>query len=357
MDAEKVALVAPLNWGLGHATRCIPIIDKLLSMHVNVHVLSDGPALTLLKKHYPSLTFHEAKDLNVHYPDQNFLRRIRTFFSALIQFRKFKRHILQDKVLTDQIVQQVDPYLIISDNRYGVYSEVCKSVLITHQLSVRIPVIQPVVQRWLEKKLDKFDEIWVPDTASPNGLSGILGHPKKKTHAHVHYIGPLSRFNKLQQKKTSITAIISGPGKPKQTFLKEVFEAFKTAAKGHPDRKFCIIYGGDSCSMVVDHPQIELFLSPTQKVINEVVNQSIVVVSRSGYSTIMDLNKLEIPGILVPTPGQYEQVYLSKHLGKQHGFCNTTDIRANLDIFLRAVDKDQLKPKMLPSDLDKFLLN
>ena len=35
-------LIAPLNWGIGHATRCIPIIKRLLEAGKEVIVAADG---------------------------------------------------------------------------------------------------------------------------------------------------------------------------------------------------------------------------------------------------------------------------------------------------------------------------
>lgn len=49
---KKRILISPLNWGLGHATRCIPIIKALEANNFEPILASDGDALGLLKKNF-----------------------------------------------------------------------------------------------------------------------------------------------------------------------------------------------------------------------------------------------------------------------------------------------------------------
>ena len=70
MSASKRILVAPLNWGLGHATRCIPIIRALLEQGHQPLIASDGVALALLRKEFPSLPFFELSSYKVSYAEK-----------------------------------------------------------------------------------------------------------------------------------------------------------------------------------------------------------------------------------------------------------------------------------------------
>ena len=50
---NKKILIAPLNWGLGHATRCIPIINALIEEGLEPILAGDGDSLKLLQKEFP----------------------------------------------------------------------------------------------------------------------------------------------------------------------------------------------------------------------------------------------------------------------------------------------------------------
>ena len=67
---NKKIIVAPLNWGLGHATRCIPIINGLLENGFEPIIASDGVALELLKKEFPKLISFELPSYNIKYAEK-----------------------------------------------------------------------------------------------------------------------------------------------------------------------------------------------------------------------------------------------------------------------------------------------
>jgi len=68
------------------------------------------------------------------------------------------------------------------------------------------------------------------------------------------------------------------------------------------------------------------------KLLNDLINKSEILIMRSGYSSIMDLNKLERNAVLVPTPGQTEQIYLAERLMKENLFfsCKEEDFSLEL---------------------------
>ena len=55
-----------------------------------------------------------------------------------------------------------------------------------------------------------------------------------------------------------------------------------------------------------------------QSDLQSAINESKLIISRSGYSTIMDLEKLGVKVFFIPTPGQFEQEYLAKYLKSQN---------------------------------------
>jgi len=65
IESTKI-LFAVLNWGLGHATRSLPIIKKLLADDNEIIIASSGDALILLKLEFPDINFIELPDYNVN---------------------------------------------------------------------------------------------------------------------------------------------------------------------------------------------------------------------------------------------------------------------------------------------------
>src|SRR5436190_11884880 len=77
-------LVAPLDWGLGHATRCIPIINRLLQLDYEVIIAGKGPSRHLLEKEFPNLTYIDLNGYDVRYARNKYLMPVK----LLLQFPK-----------------------------------------------------------------------------------------------------------------------------------------------------------------------------------------------------------------------------------------------------------------------------
>ena len=189
---NKRILVAALNWGLGHATRCIPIIHELKALDLEVIIASDGQALQLLKKEFPDSTFEELPSYNIQYTRKGSHLK----WKLLLESPKFIKTIKAENDLTSELVKKYDLCGILSDNRWGVRSKLIKkNVFMTHQINVlsgNTTFLSSYIQ---QRYIEKFDECWIPDTAGEKNLSGILGH-KDNIPENVKYIGALSRFEK-----------------------------------------------------------------------------------------------------------------------------------------------------------------
>lgn len=302
-------LVAPLNWGLGHATRCIPIIRALLDLDFNPIIASDGMALMLLQKEFPKLKFLELPSYKIEYPAKasDFKFKMLQNMPAVIEA------MLAEKKMVKKWVSEYNLKGIISDSRLGVYSKKVPSVFITHQLNVlsgNTSWLTGKVQRLIIKK---FAECWVPDYEGKPNLSGKLGHLKTPSDS-VKYLGPLSRMIKKEvPKKYDLMVLLSGP-EPQRSILEEILSRELQHYKG----KTIFIKG-----IVQEEPIIEQvgnctyynFLASEE--LQEKINESEILICRSGYTTIMDFAKLQKKALLIPTPGQYEQEYLAKRLFKQ----------------------------------------
>ncbi|TBV28038.1 MULTISPECIES: glycosyltransferase [Meridianimaribacter] len=309
MILKKRILVAPLNWGLGHATRCIPIINALLKNNYTPVIASDGIALELLKKEFPDLIAVELPSYGITYAKKGKWFKLKIISNS----PKVVKAIKREKQATKQIIETYDIDGIISDNRLGVCSKTVPSVFITHQLQVLSGSTTWISTKIHQKFIKKFNECWVPDNVNEPNLSGKLGHVNF-LEIPLKYIGPISRFKKLEvEKEYDIMALLSGP-EPQRTLLEEKLLTLLENYNGNvlfvkglvEDQQTTVHKGSMTIYNYMTSEQLELAL-----------NQSDFVISRSGYTTIMDLAKLNKKGFFIPTPGQFEQEYLAKKLDEQ----------------------------------------
>ena len=323
---KKQILVAPLNWGLGHATRSIPIIHALIENNFEPIIASDGVALTLLKKEFPNLNSIELPSYNVTYAKKGKHFKLK----LLKDSPKLLKAIKAEKKVTDYILEHHNIAGIISDNRLGVRSKKVPSVFITHQLNVLSGNTTWLSTKMHQKIIKKFDICWVPDTDGEINLSGKLGHTKS-FEIPTKYIGPLSRFTKNNSViKNDLMVLISGP-EPQRTLLEEKllnelnpYQGKVVFVKGIMEQEQSIKILGN----------ITIYNFMTSSLLEKTINESALVVSRSGYTTVMDLAKLNKKAFFIPTPGQFEQEYLAKRLTEMHlvPSCKQDDFKLeNLD--------------------------
>ena len=343
MNSSKRILVAPLNWGLGHATRCIPIIRELQQQGAEVLLASDGRALQLLREEFQHLPYHTLPAYEITYPFSSML------WSIGWQIPKILRAIKREHAAIDQIIQRERIDAIISDNRFGCFSKKVKTVFLTHQLMIKMPY------QWLEKPVNwgnhfwirQFDECWIPDFFGDHNLSGDLSDYKrngsrnfknKGVREDPKFIGILSRMKAgLPTKKYRAIFILSGP-EPQRTYLEE--KILKQIEK-MPER-FLIVQGKTefkSSEVLNNHIEIVSFMTSPQ--LNQAILDSEIVVSRSGYSTLMDLANLHKKALLIPTPGQTEQEYLANRFFESGIFYCQSQKNLNLTVDL---EKAELYP-------------
>lgn len=306
MVENKNILVAPLNWGLGHATRCIPIIKALMRHNFTPILASDGAALMLLQNEFPELTCLELPSYKITYAKKG-----KYFKYKLIKDSpKILKNIKVEKLATDKIITDYQISGIISDNRFGVYSFDVPSIFMTHQLQVLSGNTTWISTKIHKKIITKFHQCWVPDAGGINNLSGKLGHIEAPLK-NLKYIGPLSRFSKKDVPiKYDILVLLSGP-EPQRSLLETLlfnelanFKGSVLFVKGLVEK--------DIKKEVFNSITVYNYLTST--LLEHAINESQLVISRSGYTTIMDLVKLEKQAFFIPTPGQFEQKYLAERL-------------------------------------------
>jgi uncharacterized protein (TIGR00661 family) len=305
MQQPKRILICPLDWGLGHAARCIPIIRELLARNQQVIIAADRRPMELLKQEFPSLEFVFLPGYEIQYPSSGSMA-----LKMLLSFPKILKGIKQEHKDLDLLIQKHKIDIVISDNRYGCYNSGVKNIFITHQLMIKAPFAEVLIHKKVLSYLKNFDECWVPDSATAPFLSGELSH-KYKAPEHTYFVGPLSRFSKISEvKKFDITAIISGP-EPQRT----IFEKLVIAQLKKTDLKTLIVQGKPEEKDEFKQKK-NTFIIPhlNSRELESAILASDIVISRSGYSTIMDLAVLNKKAIFIPTPGQTEQEYLAQSL-------------------------------------------
>lgn len=312
---SKRILIAPLDWGLGHATRCIPIINYLTSLGHAVTIAGKGTGFDLLKNEFPKLPKLALDGYNIWYPKK------RVFFTLtiLIQVPKILYRISYEKKWLSKILEENPFDLIISDNRYGLYSKKTKTIFITHQLRVisGIGKLVDAAIRWkLYKFINQFDECWIPDNEGPGNIAGKLSDTKIKPMRY-RYIGLLSRLEKKNTPvENTILVLLSGP-EPQRTLLENIL----LAQLDKIEQKVIIVRGlKSSKSSLLPATNLEIHEQMDSTTLSLAMSKAAVVVCRSGYSSIMDLIKMQKKAVLIPTPGQTEQIYLADQMQKKGYF-------------------------------------
>ena len=305
------ALIAPLDWGLGHATRCIPIIKELIANGLEVMIAASGVTETLLKKEFPNLKYLYLKGYNISYSR----KKKWFFFRILAQLPKINNTIRYEHRWLKKQVSEHGIELVIADNRPGLYHDKIPSIYITHQLQIISGnAFSEAIGRNIHYHyINQFTACWVPDAEGNTNLAGLLSHPRVMPKIPVAYLGPLSRFEKKNglSKKHDLLILLSGP-EPQRTLLEEkIMDELKTyhgsvvLVRGLPNGKTVVTN---------DQKNIQQYNHLTAEQLNDLIQESHLVICRSGYTTIMDLAKLQQKAVLVPTPGQTEQEYLAEYL-------------------------------------------
>ena len=313
-------LFCPLNWGLGHASRCIPLIRDQINKGNKVHIASDGDALLFLQREFPKLTFHRLPSYNIRYSEKGLGVKF------IFRLPGIRKAIQAEKQIISVLQAKHNFGLIISDNRYGCFSSDCKSVLISHQLNIQTPnkLISSTINNVQFKYFANFDEIWVPDFDGTNSLAGDLS--KNVKNLNVRYLGPLSRMVKTDSEtERDILIVLSGP-EPQRTLLEDILFAqlrllpySALVIRGKP---------GENDSGNLDG--VDYISFATSNELEKYMNTSRLVVCRSGYSSLMDLYELNKKAILIPTPGQSEQEYLADYHHDNPMWTSST--QENLDL-------------------------
>lgn len=350
ISTRKTILIVPLDWGLGHATRDIPLIHELLNAGCKVVIAAEGKHAALLQQEFPELTMLSLPGYRIEYAQKGwfFGWKIIQQIPKILNAIKFEQQWLEKVVVEHQIDA------VISDNRFGLYHSKIPTVFISHQLLIKTP-FGGFIEKWLQalnyRYINRYSACWIPDYADAHNLSGILAHPSKLP-PHTTYLGCLSRFEDRTDVKQQydLLVLISGPEPQRSNLEKMILDqigALQISAlivsgkPGTPEKKQIA-------------PGVQQVNHMNAKELNEAMLASKMVLSRSGYTTLMDLVKLNKKAILIPTPGQSEQEYLGKFLMKKGYFYNIPQHTFDLKNALEAADKFEFKSFEHEQDMEQY---
>ncbi len=313
----KNILIAPLDWGLGHTTRCVPLIRHIRALGHRPIVAGNEWQRTFIDRTFPGIDTVHLDGYNVTYSKWNKVAQA----GLLSQLPGLVNTINKEHRWLQQQARDLQLHGIISDNRYGLFHTGIPSVIMTHQLHVLSgmgPLADRMVQKLHYRHLERFDATWVVDVHAAPGLGGILSHGDKLP-AHTEYIGLLSQF--ADNKRTndtdgSLLVLLSGP-EPQRSELSQLLWQQVLQHNG----KVVFVEGSNSTQTpehIPAHITYHKWLASEQ--LSPLLHNAGMVICRSGYSTLMDLVALNKKAILIPTPGQTEQEYLGRQLHEQGVF-------------------------------------
>jgi predicted glycosyltransferase len=333
-DLYNGFLVAPLNWGLGHASRCIPIIRYLVQKNIRVVIASDGDALAFLRQEFPLLPFVELPAYGVQYADDD------RFAKKMVQqLPRFVEAIYREQEAIDEIVRKHMISKIISDNRYGCHHKDTQNYLITHQLKPKfngaLRYFSWVAEQLLRLQFSNFNEVWVPDMETIQLAGELAALPI----ADKRYIGLLSRLEIDAQAAESnyeneLLIILSGVEPQRSILEKKILSQLTNLSI-----KAILVRGIEEelpCALIPANTTMYGRLTTTE--LSTLISKSKYVLCRAGYSSIMDLSVTGKKAILVPTPGQTEQEYLGEKLMKEKKYLMQTQVDLNMEAALLDVE-------------------
>lgn len=314
LSVSRKVVIAPLDWGLGHATRIIPIIRYLIGTGRSVTVAATPAGISVIKKEFPNLEYLTIPGYRMDYPRSgrffslHMIRRLPRMMAAILKEHRWLRNA--------QRIYHWD--LIISDNRFGFRHPEVPSIFITHQLNIRTEIssgLDLLLKKINLALISRFNSCWIPDEETKPGLAGTLSHGGIPPVAR--YIGPLSRLNPLPNvRRSNLLILLSGPEPQRSILESRILQALKTY-----QGKVTLVRG---LTEEQDLPKLQ----EGQLIVNHLPAEALgkmmaeagLVICRSGYSSVMDLVCTGTPAVLIPTPGQTEQEYLARHLELERYF-------------------------------------
>jgi predicted glycosyltransferase len=321
---------------LGHAARMIPLARKLSEMNNNVIIASGEEHLSLFRKELPGLSY-------INFPGfkPGYSRFLPQYLSVLLKLPVLLYQIIVEHHRLKRIISEYAVDIIISDNRFGLWNTNITSVYVTHMPLIPFPrvlkFLEPTGVLLHRKIIKKYSLCFIPDLPGSLNLTGRLSHGIKLPD-NTRYIGILSRFinnekspNENIVKSHHITVILSGPEPQKEILKRKLVTLLKDK---EPQT---IIFEGkpEKLSGVTRNGNITFYSHLPVLQMKDILTGSDIIITRSGYTTIMELVSMNCTALIIPTPGQTEQEYLAEYLSEKGWFHTVSQDEISSEILLR----------------------
>lgn len=287
---------ACFDWGFGHVTRSVVLLDRLIRQQNEVFFFGNKTQLTFVRSYVPGVQCIEWDVPPLHFfGTGNFKLEGLRNYAHIRKIWKMERETLLEAQ------RQYSFDLTISDHRYHFRIPGISSVFLTHQFELP-PGTSWWIQRIHARKRKGFDQVWVPDFI-PGKLAGKLSQNAPESSC----IGLLSRFQLSEpaQEDETILLVLTGPKPYAEQFLKLTETLWKNNPKVRILAGFSQPDGYAETANWIEQGNL------SQQQSDQLFWNARLVISRFGYSTYMDLIHLEKRGVLLATAGQTEQEYLA----------------------------------------------
>ena len=344
--ATPRALFGISSLGLGHATRTLVVIREYLRLGYAITVVSTGNALAFLRlelQDEPLVEFREMPD----YPPLERGNGWRLYWSLFLDLMQTWRVIRDEHREVQAMAADYD--FIFSDGKYGFHSQWAPSFILSHQIAF-VPPKWLREASWLTENIniaamEKFDLLFIPDFFGPSlNLAGHLSHSRTLYRCPHRYIGVLSSYQHLGwEQDIDYLFVISGYLlEHKGSFVRDLLEQ----AGELPGKKVFVLgnANGDEAEYArYRSSNLEIHSVAAGALRQELFNRARVIISRAGYTTVMDLVEHDKRALLIPTPNQSEQEYLASYLGDQNYYvARTQDEKIELGQALQACEQTRL---------------
>lgn len=314
IKGDKI-LLCPLDWGIGHASRCVPLIEHFLNIGCDVIIGGGGNSLKYLKQRFPSLTFVDMPTTIIRYGKKGMISL--PFYASML---RFVFNVRAEHKACDRIVREYGIKYVFSDNRLGLFTKHAETFYMTHQLNFDngfLGKCSAKIMKFLHLHyISEFNHCCVPDAENEGSLSGILSQTELKNIIHLGPLSRLAKFSSMNIKGSDADLLIISGAEPQRSILEQNF-VYKYSKD---ERQLVIVRGNVNACLENQVGNIQYIDNPSDEELASLILSSKRIFCRSGYSTLCDLAVLNRRAVLIPTPRQPEQEYLADYFNKKFDF-------------------------------------
>lgn len=345
-EKKQNILICPLEWGLGHSARMMPLAARLREMNNNILIGAGENHLSFFRNEIQGLSY-------INFPGFKpvYSKHLPQYVSLFLQIPILLYHSVREHFILKKIIHQYSVDIVISDNRFGLWNRNVKTVYITHMPLIPFPKAFSFLEFTgilLHRAIiKKYTYCFIPDLPGKINLSGRLSHGVK-LHSNARFIGILSRFSEMKlttdetlKRFKHNTVILSGPETQREILKQKLIDILKNK------EPMSVFFEGkpEEAEKSILLNNIIFYNHLASSGMAELIKGSEAIVTRSGYTAIMELISLKCSALLIPTPGQTEQEYLARYLEEKGWFTTLLqkDLNGSISLpYKKSLDTDEI---------------